>query len=151
MKKCKKCGDVKVITEFYRKSNIDNYQSQCIECHNLYMRNHYINNRSYYLKKSKKRNEIQVALNKTFIYEIKSKPCMDCGKSYSPWVMDFDHRDPTNKLNDVATLTRYSNLLDLKKEVEKCDLVCANCHRERTHKGHVAKLNKASDYESEDV
>lgn len=48
--------------------------------------------------------------------------------------MDFDHRDPNEKKYTVARLigSNYS-LRVVERELSKCDVVCANCHRERTH------------------
>lgn len=64
----------------------------------------------------------------------KDKPCMDCGVRYDPWVMDLDHRDPTTKINDLRTLiTHCVKMSTILAEIEKCDVVCANCHRQRTH------------------
>lgn len=65
--------------------------------------------------------------------ELKSGPCMDCGASYPPIVMEFDHRPGEQKKCDVARLAQPGTGLDtLLAEVAKCDLVCANCHRLRT-------------------
>lgn len=61
--------------------------------------------------------------------ELKNVPCMDCGLSYPPYVMDFDHRENTGKLIDVNLIRSIPALL---REVKKCDVVCANCHRIRT-------------------
>ena len=58
-------------------------------------------------------------------------PCMDCGVQYNPWVMDFDHRDPSLKRRE---LTKCLTMTQFREEVVKCDVVCANCHRERTQK-----------------
>lgn len=60
--------------------------------------------------------------------------CVDCGIAYPPFVMDFDHRDPTEKkfgLSEKGKCQSYEKQL---AESLKCDLVCANCHRMRTHK-----------------
>lgn len=59
---------------------------------------------------------------------------MDCGISYPSYVMDFDHRDPSEKEFGLATSGATYALSRIKLEIEKCDIVCANCHRERTHK-----------------
>ena len=70
-----------------------------------------------------------------WIDEVKSKPCMDCGGSFPPECMDFDHRDPKTKLFDVSrAAVSGSGLESVKEEIAKCDLVCANCHRIRTAK-----------------
>ena len=70
------------------------------------------------------------------IAEIKSVPCADCSGKYAPYVMDFDHRDPSLKKYEINYLLNktgcpWSRLLT---EIEKCDVVCVNCHRLRTWK-----------------
>lgn len=76
---------------------------------------------------------------KRFIEKLKSKACMDCKDKFNPWQMDFDHR-PTevkrfeiNKFVNIGSLTS-SKLELLYEEIAKCDLVCSNCHRDRTHR-----------------
>jgi hypothetical protein len=64
---------------------------------------------------------------------LKSVPCMDCKKTYPYYVMDYDHRDGTIKSGNVALLAFRGGRNVMLREIEKCDLVCANCHRERTH------------------
>jgi ribosomal protein L37E len=61
------------------------------------------------------------------------KPCADCGVQYNPWVMQFDHRDQSKKAFDMS-LARKMGIKKLTIEAEKCDVICANCHFERTHK-----------------
>ena len=69
--------------------------------------------------------------NQAYIHAAKAHPCMDCGLRYPPYVMDFDHRDPTTKHRQVSEMSTWS-LESIQTEIDKCDLVCANCHRERT-------------------
>ena len=57
----------------------------------------------------------------------------DCGQTYPTYVMDFDHRDPTTKLCKVSAAVYLGSEQKLLDEIAKCDLVCANCHRVRTH------------------
>lgn len=67
-------------------------------------------------------------------------PCMDCGNNY-PWeCMDFDHRPGTHKSFTMANALHYT-WATVEAEVEKCDLVCANCHRIRTQRHVVAGTN----------
>lgn len=68
-----------------------------------------------------------------FVNRAKMKPCADCGIQYNPWVMEFDHRDPGQKINCISLIKAHS-FEALKIEIAKCDVVCANCHCERTHK-----------------
>lgn len=70
---------------------------------------------------------------------IKAQPCQDCKIQYPTYVMDFDHRDPTTKLFNVGHVSRAGSVKKLLEEVAKCDLVCSNCHRIRTHnRGYVS-------------
>lgn len=68
---------------------------------------------------------------KSFIDELKDQPCLDCKNKFPPECMDFDHVRG-KKFKVVSTLKTYS-LERILKEIEKCDLVCANCHRTRTN------------------
>jgi len=71
---------------------------------------------------------------RTFINSLKNRPCTDCGDWLNPWQMDFDHKNPTNKLGHVSQIHSVQKLYI---ESKKCDLVCANCHREREHQRHL--------------
>ena len=70
-----------------------------------------------------------------FLENIKSKPCTDCGKKYPPWIMDFDHLPGSTKTSNVSTLVLACKPIDvILQEIAKCELVCSNCHRQRTHR-----------------
>lgn len=74
---------------------------------------------------------------KEHVRKFKDKPCADCGNSYPYYVMDFDHRPGTIKLFEIADYlaTHVVSTYDkLDAEIAKCDVVCANCHRIRSHK-----------------
>lgn len=68
-------------------------------------------------------------------------PCLDCGYSFPVESMDFDHvpeRGP--KAFGLGGFSVLNHSLDeIKAEVAKCDVVCANCHRVRT----VKRMHKA--------
>lgn len=71
----------------------------------------------------------------------KLAPCLDCGISYPPHVMDFDHVRGV-KLSSVANmLSRDATKKRAADEIAKCELVCANCHRERTYRRREANKN----------
>lgn len=57
--------------------------------------------------------------------------CMDCGEM-NPVVLEFDHRNPAEKVADISKLMHNGSISKLEKELSKCDVVCANCHRKRT-------------------
>ena len=56
--------------------------------------------------------------------------CTDCNHEYHPNVFDFHHRPGVEKLYmwDRLRLRAWSSI---KAELDKCDLLCANCHRMR--------------------
>jgi hypothetical protein len=69
------------------------------------------------------------------VREIKeSAPCVDCGKKYPYYVMHFDHLDSSVKVDKISSLISSSSLQSVLHEIEKCDLVCSNCHSIRTWK-----------------
>lgn len=71
--------------------------------------------------------------NRAYVKELKeATPCMDCGKFYPCYVMDFDHQRD-KKFNIANMMQRASSFETLLTEIAKCEIVCANCHRERTH------------------
>lgn len=82
---------------------------------------------------AKRERDQQVkAQAKSYIDNIKAMtPCKDCGHRFPPVAMDFDHIGPKN--GNVARMVSGGYKLELiKAEIEKCELVCACCHRVRT-------------------
>ena len=56
-------------------------------------------------------------------------PCTDCGDA-DPVVLEFDYLE--GKLFDIGTALPCNNWESILAEIEKCEVVCANCHRRRT-------------------
>lgn len=56
--------------------------------------------------------------------------CTKCGYSRCVDAMDFHHRDPTTKDFQIGAGGVYHRFEIVKLELDKCDLLCANCHRE---------------------
>lgn len=67
------------------------------------------------------------------IREAKSAPCADCGVTYPYYVMDLDHRAGETKSHVVNKMPGRFSTTTILAEIAKCDAVCANCHRIRTH------------------
>lgn len=67
-----------------------------------------------------------------FVRSAKERPCADCGVQYHFSVMQFDHIRGTKRM-DISKMVRdrYS-LPAIRKELSKCEVVCANCHAYRT-------------------
>lgn len=134
MKKCSKCKESKIETDFsFKIKSLGVLHSQCKACTRLLIKNHYNKHKEYYLEKANKRNvklknEVINYLNKYLL----DHPCKDCGESDLA-VLEFDHNGKEPKFKAVSSLIRNRHTLDVvKKEVEKCDVRCANCHRRKT-------------------
>ncbi len=116
--------------------------------HNLYMpyknaekqkevlHRYYVKNRNEYRLRKRK----DVAEKRAYTSKLKDVPCMDCGKKYPHYVMDFDHINPEDKLTQVSKLVNLS-WDRLRAEIDKCEVVCSNCHRIRTYNKRQRYLN----------
>ncbi len=62
-----------------------------------------------------------------------SRGCMDCGEKYPHWMLDFDHLPGYDKVGSPIQVASTYNIEAGWDEVAKCEVVCANCHRIRTH------------------
>ena len=69
-------------------------------------------------------------------YKIEHSVCVDCKISYPPHMLDFDHLK--DKSFGIGKDSGQSVEL-IKKEIEKCEIVCANCHRHRTYMRSINK------------
>lgn len=93
-----------------------------------------------------KTEKVSIAKQKAYLYkyirEYKERhPCVDCKVQYPYYVMDFDHvrgRKQKNVMELVPTLSKKK----IDEEIAKCEVVCSNCHRIRTHLRKSAKENK---------
>jgi hypothetical protein len=93
-----------------------------------------------YAKDPEKFREAQRVFTKTsprylekqrFIDALKDVPCKDCGRHFPPECMDFDHVRG-EKVKEVSKLAKNNDREALMREIVKCDVVCACCHRIRT-------------------
>ena len=110
-KKCTQCGKDLPLTEYYSRGN-GKLRSECKKCHNNYVKNKYQERKNLV-------NEIKASYN-----------CMKCGESRI-YTLDFHHKDPTIKDETIARMTSNRNKVeDIQKEIEKCVVLCSNCHRE---------------------
>lgn len=71
---------------------------------------------------------------RAYIQEAKQAAvCDDCGEDYPYWILEFDHVRGV-KLFNIAMFRQFtSKLEDVKAEIAKCDIVCSNCHKNRTY------------------
>jgi hypothetical protein len=96
-------------------------------------RQHYKNNKNSYRKRALSSRRQREELVKA----IKDKPCADCGKKYPFYVMQLDHIKGA-KVSQISSLVRSRGIAIVRAELEKCEVVCANCHAARSYKRSVA-------------
>lgn len=127
MKICSKCQTSKT-REHFSVTKRNKLSAYCKECNIKYQKAHYRANKTAYCKARRERRKNL----RDWVNEKKKSPCVDCKQTFPPVAMDFDHRE--NKREAIANLVRDGVSLEtLKKELDKCDLVCAICHRIRTY------------------
>jgi len=119
-KHCPKCDLDKKISEFYKKKDRKNGSHVCKTCFNDYCSNRWV---------ERKIDAIKYMGSK----------CLDCGIEYPihPYVVfDFHHLNPLEKDFDWAKM-RLVSKVKMVKELDKCVLLCSNCHRIRHHNNLV--------------
>lgn len=79
----------------------------------------------------------------------KGDKCQDCRNEFTACVYDFHHLDPTQKDFDIANHTSTSLDEKIKKELDKCILLCSNCHRIRHFKEREKESNEKFGPQSE--
>lgn len=96
-------------------------------------RKHYQKNRV--VRRAEIKRRMQSAVHFVQGYKAASS-CSRCNES-TPCCLDFHHRDPEVKIAEVAIMARRGfSVLNILVEIEKCDVLCANCHR----KEHFGRL-----------
>lgn len=123
---CIKCGFNKPQYQFVFHKIKNKYENRCKDCKS-----------EYGMEKNKEFRK----RNQEYISNIKqNNPCEDCGNKFYPCQMDFNHIDPTTKLFELWKVSTRS-LNAVKKEIGKCELICANCHRYKTQEKFGARCN----------
>lgn len=128
-KDCKRCRKPKDFSKFSKSSRRrDGLQAWCKEC----VKNHdhlkYMEDKGKHRSWNTSRRDKYYDMVTTYL---KKHPCVDCNES-DPIVLEFDHRDPEIKDGEVTKLLSYASWDRIVLEMDKCDVVCSNCHRKRT-------------------
>lgn len=139
-KNCSKCHRTLSIENFQIKiKSKGTRQSHCRDCKNDYNRAHYSKNKLNYIERNRRQRKIIGQK----VRELKNAPCTDCGNTFPYYVMEYDHLSPQNKTCEIGRMAR-SDFKAIKAEIAKCDLVCANCHKARTHLRRLATKSAAA-------
>lgn len=111
MKKCTKCNKKKEQSEFYSRSNRPGkIMSYCKSCFNT------------------TQHKRQIDIKKRSV-EYLGGNCKLCGYSKSYAALQFHHRDPAQKEVTISKI-RSRSFERIREELDKCDLLCSNCHAE---------------------
>ena len=116
-----------MLTNKQRAAHNQKYRDKNLAKHREWARKSYQKHRA----KRRATMALRYATRRQIIDNLKAKPCLDCGREYPSYVMEFHHRDPATKVFKVAVALVGCNLDKVFAEIAKCDLLCANCHRIR--------------------
>jgi hypothetical protein len=128
MKKiCCSCKIEKDLKEFsFKNKKKEVYSRECKVCHNIY-------NKKWYKKHTQERidyaRERTVELSQKLKKYKRDLKCKNCNESHIS-TLDFHHRDSKEKDFSISEMIRKGYSWErILKEIEKCDVLCSNCHR----------------------
>lgn len=125
-KNCSRCNCIKPLSDFYfrEKGKRTSWCKRCLD----------------------KNSVIVQRRRKEEIVAFKGGKCERCGYDKCIDALEFHHRNPAEKDSSIR-LSKRVKLETILKEIDKCDLLCANCHREIHHELNLsteAKHEKTS-------
>lgn len=128
---CPRCKETKALAEFaWKRKDRNQRQVYCRSCRAHYGREHYLANRQRYVERARlRKHAVRLARTEFLIHYFEDHPCVDCGET-DPVVLEFDHLG--GKAFTISTELAYRSWETILAEIEKCQVVCANCHRRRT-------------------
>ena len=132
-KVCTKCNCEKDLLLFSaRKRSKDGRSSWCRACFKIYWDKRYYENHAQYRNShNASREKLREQYARKIFEYLKNHPCIICGES-DPIVLEFDHHNRNDKIESVSTLGRNSSWKRIEFEIQKCDVLCANCHRRKS-------------------
>lgn len=133
MRVCGRCHEKKVLDEFaWRRKSCGQRDNYCRPCRTAYKHEHYARNKQRYIDSARCRTERIVSERTAYLVSFfRAHPCVDCGEG-DPLVLEFDHLG--DKQFSVGRGIRERPWKAVLAEIEKCEVVCANCHRRRTNR-----------------
>ena len=129
--RCSRCHESKPEESFAWRNRAEGKRAPyCRSCQADYMRRHYQANKELYKARARAHKRRTLLERTQLLLEyFADHPCVDCGET-DPVVLEFDHlRD---KEFEISRMFVYRSWAALLSEMEKCEVVCANCHRRRT-------------------
>ncbi len=136
-KRCTKCGKEKDISEFSWSIRGIKKHSTCKGCRSKEHSNYYERHKERLLEYKWNRQVRKREEARAYVEEYKrNHPCMDCGIT-DTMVLSFDHVRGKKKMDISQMVNQGYSLEAIRAEIEKCEVVCLNCHykREKTRRG----------------
>ncbi len=132
--RCGKCKKTLPVSEFsFKNKTLGIRASSCVTCQNIASKRHYQLNREKYISKSlAKRKELSGWFYSVILDKYKNG-CITCGER-NPIKLSCHHRNPKEKLFDLSSSFHRKGKKQILLELDKCDVVCMNCHAEITAK-----------------
>jgi len=142
---CKICNKTKKLSEFL---NHYTFRYFCNVCHAALVQKHRKDRPD--LEKKRRFKNFRTSADHIKSQKV-GRPCLICNGSFPPCAMDFNHLDHSTKICNIAQLYGKSKER-IDAEIAKCELICANCHRDKTQsEGHLIPTSKNRKYKSEIV
>lgn len=137
VRNCKVCKLDKLCkwNSSFTQTGIPEYRSRCDECSNIRKSNFGKSNRDIVTARAlrQRRNRKKKCVS------LLGGECVQCGYCKSIRALTFHHKDPTTKISDLSKLIVLNSWKMVLKELEKCVLLCFNCHMEEEEKLDDAK------------
>jgi hypothetical protein len=138
MKQCPKCNIEKNLSEFNKnRRRKDGLQRICKVCSRIGDRKCYVKSKELNPRIRFDKNREVIKRRTDWINTFKDQGCVKCDETRY-YVLDFHHIDPNEK--DFPISGNQYGYEKLKKEIEKCIVLCSNCHREFHHLEHKNKI-----------
>lgn len=110
-------------------------QTICKQCNKLYQKKHFQENKDYYLSKARTFKRDQKEIFKRFKQTLK---CSRCGED-DTCCLDFHHLNPGEKETSISKAIGSGwSFKKLETELNKCIVLCSNCHRKEHAKQNMA-------------
>lgn len=135
MKKCATCEEFKAENEFNWHDKIKGKRwGTCRNCQSEQKKRWYEKNKEKHKANMVENRIKKQAAGRKFIWDyLSTHPCVVCGEN-DPVVLEFDH-NKGKKRASLSRLVRNGHSIEvIQKEINICQVLCANCHRRKTYK-----------------
>lgn len=126
---CKECGKLKSCQwqHSFTQTGIPEYRARCVDCQKKYF--HRVRTTNDYRSWRNKRRNSEMLVRKRKMVQYLGGKCSKCGYSKSLSALTFHHSNPKEKEFSLGKIKDH-NWRKIKKELDKCVLLCFNCHME---------------------